>query len=105
MLPFLIAAGVGLVAGAACASGGTQETHTGNHKHVHFHVNKKRKSNGGRRKRPNQKAKRITTNLYNVSKRTALPPGERRAVHKTIAVVKRTTSNKGKRSGYPRYRW
>jgi hypothetical protein len=103
MLPLLIAAGIGLVAGAAAASGGTQETHTSNHKHVHLHVQKKPKSSRGGRKRPNQKAKRITTNLYNFSKSNALPPGERRAVHKAIAVVKRTRLNKGKRYEHVTY--
>lgn len=85
MLPLLIAAGIGLIAGAA-ASSGDNVTHHSEHKHVHLHTHKGR----GKRRRltSNQRAKRVTTNLYNFAKTNALPPGERQAVHKAIAVVK-----------------
>lgn len=104
MLPLLIAAGIGLVAGAASASGGNQATHNSNHKHVHFHVHKKPKSNRRRRIGPNHQAKRITSTLYNFTKSNALPPGERAAVHKAIAVVKNKRRGKRKTHG-PYYRW
>jgi hypothetical protein len=105
MLPLLIAAGIGLIAGAAAGFGGNV-THNSEHKHIHVHSHKGR---GKRRKlSPNQRAKQATTNLYNFAKTNALPPGERQAVHKAIAVVKNKRKNKRKKArsyDYRPYRW
>ena len=86
MLPLLIAAGIGLVAGAAAGSGFTTTNHHSEHKHVHVHVHKGRGRTSGLARA--EKSKQMTTNLYKFAKSNALPPSERDSVHKAISDTK-----------------